>query len=171
MTQDVLSFSESFVAALLSWILISTRSIPSFDGSVVIEPLLIVTGVVHVRSHWRRLPSGPETGPPRRESRVPGFLEWFHGGAGDPGKIPQWPGLEWKRVLASVQRRPLGFKRSRRDVLPRLRRRRWPAPTLLLKPGFVNRIPTLLRTSSRRSSLPRALWKARAPECRCVLPT
>jgi hypothetical protein len=36
-------------------------------------------GVVHVRSHWRRLPSGPETGPPRRGSRVSRFLEWFHG--------------------------------------------------------------------------------------------
>jgi hypothetical protein len=34
MTQDAVSFSESFVAALLSWILISTRSIPSFDESV-----------------------------------------------------------------------------------------------------------------------------------------
>src|SRR6266849_8412440 len=70
----------------LSWSLISTRSIPSFDGSVVIEPPLIVTGVAHVRSHWRRLPGDPATGPPRRESRVSGFLEWFHGEAGDPGK-------------------------------------------------------------------------------------
>lgn len=36
-------------------------------------------GMVHVRSHWRRLPSGPETGPPRRGSRVSRFPEWFHG--------------------------------------------------------------------------------------------
>lgn len=35
-------------------------------------------GVGHVRSHWRRLPSGPETAPPRRGSRVSRFLEWFH---------------------------------------------------------------------------------------------
>jgi hypothetical protein len=44
MTQDAVSFSESFVAALLSWSLISTRSIPSFYGSLVIAPPLIVTG-------------------------------------------------------------------------------------------------------------------------------
>jgi DNA-binding XRE family transcriptional regulator len=36
-------------------------------------------GVVHVRSHWHRLPRGPGTGPPRRGSRVSWFLEWFHG--------------------------------------------------------------------------------------------
>ena len=36
-------------------------------------------GVVHVHFHWRRLPRGPETGPPRRGSRVSWFLEWFHG--------------------------------------------------------------------------------------------
>ncbi len=35
-------------------------------------------GVAHVRSHWRRLPSGPATGPPRRGSRVSRVLEWFH---------------------------------------------------------------------------------------------
>ena len=79
MTQDAVSFSESCVAALLSWSLISTRSTPLCYGSVVIEPPLIVTGVVHVRSHWRRVPSGPEAGPPRRGSRVSRFLEWFHG--------------------------------------------------------------------------------------------
>src|SRR5713101_6764603 len=58
-------------------------------------------GVVHVRSHWRRLPGGPETGPPRRESRVSRFLEWFHGEAGDPGKSrndPDENGNEsWRR--------------------------------------------------------------------------
>jgi len=36
-------------------------------------------GVAHVRSHWRRLPSGPETGPPRRGSQASRFLEWVHG--------------------------------------------------------------------------------------------
>jgi len=44
MPQDTVSFSESFVATLLSWILISTRSIAAFDGSVVIAPPLIVAG-------------------------------------------------------------------------------------------------------------------------------
>jgi len=44
MTQDAVSFPESFVAARLSWSLISTRSIPSCYGSVVIAPPLIVTG-------------------------------------------------------------------------------------------------------------------------------
>ena len=31
-------------------------------------------GVVHVRSPWRRLPSGPETEPPRGDQELPGFL-------------------------------------------------------------------------------------------------
>ena len=44
MTQDAVSFAESFDAALLSWSLISTQSIPSCYGSLVIEPPLIVTG-------------------------------------------------------------------------------------------------------------------------------
>ena len=78
MTQDAVSFSESFVAALLSWSLISTRSIPSFYGSLVIEPPLIVTGwCTSVPTGGD--PSGPEPGPPRRGSRVSRFLEWFHG--------------------------------------------------------------------------------------------
>jgi hypothetical protein len=34
MTQDAVSFPESFVAALLSWILIQHPVDPSFDGSV-----------------------------------------------------------------------------------------------------------------------------------------
>jgi len=43
MTQDAVPFAESFVAALLSWSLISTQSIPSCYDSLVIEPPLIVT--------------------------------------------------------------------------------------------------------------------------------
>lgn len=79
MTQDAVSFAESFEAALLSRGLISTQSIPSFDGSLVIAPPLIVTG-------WcTSVPPGadclavPETGPPRRGSRVSGLLEWCKG--------------------------------------------------------------------------------------------
>jgi len=44
MTQDAVSFAESFDAALLSSSLISTKSIPSSYGSLVIAPPLIVTG-------------------------------------------------------------------------------------------------------------------------------
>jgi hypothetical protein len=50
MPQDAVSFAESFEATLLSSSLISTNSIPSSYGSLVIAPPLIVTGVVHVRS-------------------------------------------------------------------------------------------------------------------------
>jgi hypothetical protein len=77
MTQDAVSLSESCVAALLSWSLISTRSTPLCYGSLVIEPPLIVTG-------W--CPSGP-TGAeclavPRRGHHVgdhgsPGFSNGF----------------------------------------------------------------------------------------------
>ena len=217
MTQDAVSFSESFVAALLSWILISTRSIPSFDGSVVIEPPLIVTG-------WcTSVPTGADClAVPRRGHHVgdqgfPGFSNGFTaklatpgnptmtrirmetslgvGSAaatgraiGDPVRLSQ-PSLYTKQrprdcgpsPCHSLFRRISAFVTSlvsevlwiwtsdisskwrRRDVLPRRRRRRWPAPTLLLRPGLVSRIPTLLGTSSRRSSRPRALWKARAP--------
>jgi hypothetical protein len=44
MTQDAVSSAESFEAALLSPSLISTKSIPSSYGSLVIAPPLIVTG-------------------------------------------------------------------------------------------------------------------------------
>jgi hypothetical protein len=44
MTRDAVSFAESFDAALLSWSLIRTQPIPSFDGSSVLAPPLIVTG-------------------------------------------------------------------------------------------------------------------------------
>lgn len=53
--------------------------------------------------------------------------------------------------LATRQPREAFAKWKRRDVLPRLRRRQWSAPTLLLRPELVSRIPTLLGTSSRRS--------------------
>ena len=50
MRQDAVSFAESFEAVLLSSSPISTKSIPSSYGSLVIAPPLIVTGVVHLRS-------------------------------------------------------------------------------------------------------------------------
>lgn len=52
---------------------------PPFDGSVVIAPPLIVAGWCTSVPPGAELPSGPEMGPPRRGSRVPRFLEWFHG--------------------------------------------------------------------------------------------
>ena len=65
------------MAALLSWSLISTRSIPSFDGSVVIEPPLIVTG-------WcTSVPTGgdclavPRRGHHLENQRLPGFSNGF----------------------------------------------------------------------------------------------
>ncbi len=53
MTQDAVSFAESFEATLLSSSLISTKSIPSSYGSVVIAPPLIVTGWCTSASPWR----------------------------------------------------------------------------------------------------------------------
>jgi hypothetical protein len=53
MTQDAVSFAESFEAALLSSSLISIKSIPSSYGSLVIAPPLIVTEWCTSVSTWR----------------------------------------------------------------------------------------------------------------------
>jgi hypothetical protein len=53
MTQDAVSFAESFEATLLPSSLISTKSIPSSYGSLVIAPPLIVTGWCTSASPWR----------------------------------------------------------------------------------------------------------------------
>ena len=65
-------------------------------------------GVGHVRSHWRRLPGDPETGPPRRGSRVSRFLAWFHGQGdivhGDPGnRVRSERALGWDALAKKAE--------------------------------------------------------------------
>ena len=69
-------------------------------------------GAVHVRSHWRRLPSGPETGPHGEDHGCPGFSNGFTAkvtmfttiqGIGC-GRIGRFAGMRWRGLSRMRQK-------------------------------------------------------------------